>query len=75
MIDTQGNNFKILLSIDFSTFKSFYIVFENMHLTSYHNSGKNYDTLLQYLSKYGYKILDENKSDTIVTILLSYFIF
>jgi FkbM family methyltransferase len=66
MIDTEGNDFKILMSIDFSTFKPFYIVFENMHLTSYHNRGENYNTLLEHLYKFGYKILDENESDTLV---------
>jgi hypothetical protein len=37
-----------------------------MHLTSYHNCGENYNILLKHLSKYGYKILDENESDTLV---------
>lgn len=66
MIDTEGSDFKILMSIDFSTFKPLYIVFENMHLTSYHNRGKNYDILIEYLSTFGYKILHENDSDTLV---------
>ncbi len=68
MIDTEGSDFKILMSIDFSTFKPFYIVFENMHLTSYHNRGENYDILLEHLYNFGYKILDENESDTLVGI-------
>jgi FkbM family methyltransferase len=69
MIDTEGNDFKILMNIDFSTFKPLYIVFENMHLTSYHNRGENYNTLMHYLSQFGYKIIDENESDTLMTIL------
>lgn len=69
MIDTEGNDFKILMSIDFSQIKPFYIVFENMHLTSYHNRGENYNILLDYLSQFGYKIIDENESDTIVSII------
>ena len=69
MIDTEGNDFKILMSIDFNQFKPFYIVFENMHLTSYHNRGENYNILLDYLSQFGYKIIDENESDTIVSIV------
>ena len=69
IIDTEGNDFKILMSIDFNQFKPFYIVFENMHLTSYHNRGENYNILLNYLFGFGYKIIDENESDTIVSIL------
>ena len=69
MIDTEGNDFKILMSIDFNQFKPFYIVFENMHLTSYHNRGENYNILLDYLSQFGYKLIGENESDTIVSIV------
>ena len=69
MIDTEGSDFKILMNIDFSTFKPIYIIFENMHLTSYHNRGENYNILLHYLSQFGYKIIDENESDTLMTIL------
>ena len=69
IIDTEGNDFKILMNIDFSTFKPLYILFENMHLTSYHNCGENYNILLHYLSQFGYKIIDENESDTLMTIL------
>ena len=46
-----------------------YILFENMHLTSYRNRGENYNILLHYLSQFGYKIIDENESDTLMTIL------
>ena len=69
IIDTEGNDFKILMNIDFSTFKPIYILFEHMHLTSYHNRGENYNILLHYLSQFGYKIIDEDKSDTLMTIL------
>ena len=69
IIDTEGNDFKILMNIDFSTFKPIYILFEHMHLTSYHNRGENYNILLHYLSQFGYKIIDENESDTLMTIL------
>ena len=69
MIDTEGSDFKILMNIDFSMFKPLYIVFENMHLTSFHNRGENYNTLVHYLSQFGYKIIDENESDTLMTIL------
>ena len=69
MIYTEGSDFKILMNIDFSTFKPIYILFENMHLTSYHNRGENYNILLHYLSQFGYKIIDENESDTLMTIL------
>ncbi len=69
IIDTEGNDFKILMNIDFSTFNPIYILFENMHLTSYHNRGENYNILLHYLSQFGYKIIDENESDTLMTIL------
>jgi FkbM family methyltransferase len=68
MIDTEGSDFKILMSIDFKQFKPLYIVFENMHLTSYHNRGENYNILLDYLSQFGYKIIGENESDTIVIL-------
>ena len=57
------------MSIDFNQFKPFYIVFENMHLTSYHNRGENYNILLDYLSQFGYKLIGENESDTIVSIV------
>ena len=69
MINTEGCDFKILMNIDFSIFKPLYIVFKNMHLTSYHNRGDNYDVLIEYLSQFGYKIIDENESDTLMTIL------
>ena len=69
IIDTEGSNFKILMNIDFSTFKPLYILFEHMHLTSYHNREPNYNILLHYLSQFGYKIIDEDKSDTLMTIL------
>ena len=69
MIDTEGSDFKILINIDFLTFKPIYILFENMHLTSYRNRGENYNILLHYLSQFGYKIIDENESDTLMTIL------
>jgi len=39
-----------------------------MHLTSYHNRGENYDILLEHLYKFGYKLLYENESDTLVGI-------
>ena len=57
------------MNIDFSTFKPLYILFEHMHLTSYHNREPNYNILLHYLSQFGYKIIDEDKSDTLMTIL------
>ena len=66
MIDTEGSDFNILMNIDFSTFKPLYVVFENMHLTSYHNRGKNYHILIDYLSTFGYTVLHENESDTLV---------
>ena len=69
IIDTEGSDFKILMNIDFSTFKPLYILFEHMHLTSYHNREPNYNILLHYLSQFGYKIIDEDKSDTLMTIL------
>jgi FkbM family methyltransferase len=69
MIDTEGSDFKILMNIDFSMFKPLYISFENMHLTSYHNRGENYSILITYLSQFGYKIIDENESDTLMTII------
>jgi FkbM family methyltransferase len=68
MIDTEGSDFKILMSIDFNQFKPLYIVFENMHLTSYHNRAENYKILLDYLSHFGYKLIGENESDTIVSL-------
>ena len=37
-----------------------------MHLTSYNNRGENYDILIEYFSQFGYKIIDENKSDKLV---------
>lgn len=69
IIDTEGNDFKILMNTDFSIFKPLYIMFENIHLTSYHNPGENYNILLGYLYNFGYKIIHENESDTIVTLL------
>jgi hypothetical protein len=69
MIDTEGSDFKILMNTDFSKFKPLYIVFENMRLTSYHNRGENYNTLIHYLSQFGYKIIYENEMDTLMTIL------
>ena len=69
IIDTEGSDFKILINIDFLTFKPIYILFENMHLTSYHNRGENYNILLHYLSQFGYKIIDEDQSNTLMTIL------
>lgn len=69
MIDTEGSDFKILINVDFSQFKPLYIVFENMHLTSYHNRGENYGILLNYLQQYGYKLIDENESDTVVGLI------
>lgn len=69
MIDTEGSDFKILMSINFSEFKPLYIVFENMHLTSYHNPGPNYSILINYLAKFGYNVISENKSDTLVSLL------
>lgn len=68
IIDTEGSDFKILMSIDFNQIKPLYIVFENMHLTSYHNRGENYNILLDYLSHFGYKLIGENESDTLVSL-------
>jgi len=66
IVDTEGHDFDILMDIDFSLIKPFFIKFENMHLSGYKNKGDKYNILLYHLQSKGYTLLDENESDTLV---------
>ena len=58
IIDAEGHDEIILRSFDFSV-KPKYITFENCYI-------ENYTDFIRYILSHGYKIVSENKEDTLV---------
>lgn len=58
IIDTEGHDETILRSYDF-TVKPKYITFENCYI-------EKYTEFIEYILSHGYKIVSENKEDTLV---------
>lgn len=67
IIDTEGHDFTILMKLDFNLIKPLKITFENCYMDE-GDSKENYNKLLNYLKSNGYKVLQENKEDTIVIL-------
>lgn len=68
-IDTEGYDYKILITTDFSKFKPKYIHFESCHTDGPHHKAGNYDNLMEYLKSVGYKnIKNSGYEDTIVSL-------
>ena len=73
-IDTEGCDYDIITSIDFSMIKPKFLIFENMHLTDTKEKGYKYDELIKYLNYNNYIKIDENESDTLMMLNDGYFI-
>lgn len=68
LVDTEGHDFDILMDLDLDIIKPNKICFENTHTDGSLTRGNNYIKLLQKLFKYGYKIIQEDNEDTIVSL-------
>ena len=73
-IDTEGCDYDIITSINFSMIKPKFLIFENMHLTDTKEKGYKYDELIKYLNYNNYIKIDENESDTLMMLNDGYFI-
>jgi hypothetical protein len=73
-IDTEGFDYDIITSIDFSMIKPKFLIFKNMHLTDTKEKGYKYDELIKYLNYNNYIKIDENESDTLMMLNNGYFI-
>ena len=68
MIDTEGHDYEILMNFNLDIIKPNKICFENAHTDGTLTRGNNYIELINKLTKYGYKIIEENTQDTIVSL-------
>lgn len=68
VIDTEGYDYNILMNIDFSIIKPHTIKFENKHMSAVFTRGQKYLDVLDKLYKYGYKLIDEDDEDTVVSL-------
>jgi FkbM family methyltransferase len=68
IIDTEGHDYTILMSIDFNLIKPQMITFENCYIDD-DNTKTNYNRLLERLTEVGYKIIKEDNEDTTVAII------
>lgn len=66
-VDTEGNDFNILINTDFSKLNIDKILFEHMHTDGVHVTSQNYYTLLEYLKNNGYTDIQQMGGDTIVS--------
>jgi FkbM family methyltransferase len=65
VIDTEGFDFYILMSFNFSRFKPKKLVFEHMHMDGFLLTGPKYNFCLQYLEKvHGYKVTEKTNENT-----------
>jgi FkbM family methyltransferase len=67
IIDTEGHDYTILMSIDFNLIKPNIITFENCYVDD-DNTKTNYNKLLERLTGFGYKIIKEDDEDTTVAL-------
>lgn len=66
IVDTEGNDYDILINTSFEKFKPKFIKFENMHMDGYKTKGDKYKKLIKHLTNYNYKIIYEGEEDTIL---------
>lgn len=66
-IDTEGADYDILTSYDFSI-KPKFLSFENLHMDGYKQRGVKYNTLMTYLEHQGYELMEENNMDTFLKL-------
>jgi FkbM family methyltransferase len=68
IIDTEGHDYIILMSIDFNLIKPNMITFENCYVDDDNTSKTKYNKLLEHLTGFGYKIIKEDNEDTTVAL-------
>jgi len=68
IVDTEGHDYDILMDLDLEKLKPNKIKFENRHMDDTHMRGKRYIELVEYLCKYGYKMIEETNEDTTMSL-------
>lgn len=63
VIDTEGNDYEILMNCDFSIIRPKYIQFEYIHMDGFKTFGRNYNKLQEYLKENGYVFVSKNNFD------------
>lgn len=66
VIDTEGNDAKIILSTDFSKLRIRRVMFEHAHTDGPTVVGETYITVLRHLVRYGYEKISFTKRDTVL---------
>ena len=67
-IDTEGHDYDILMDFDMSVVKPNHILFENRHMDGFNSKNQKYNYLLRYFQNIGYKIINENENDTLLSL-------
>ncbi|TWU00890.1 FkbM family methyltransferase [Stieleria varia] len=65
-VDTEGNDFAILMSMDLKHLRPQRIHFENKHTDGPHQRGEKYRQLIAHLLEQGYHIESEDDKNTVV---------
>ena len=62
--DTEGHDYEILMSLDFSVLRPLFIQFENKHMDGTFSRSEKYRGLIKHFNDHGYEVDSENAQDT-----------
>lgn len=65
VIDTEGNDYEILMNFDFDLLKPLYIQFEHKHIDGFKTCNRNYKKLTEYLVENNYKLVYNDDFDSL----------
>jgi hypothetical protein len=68
IVDTEGHDYDILMSVDFDLIKPVFITFEHLHMDGYKTIGQKYEKLMKHLQCKGYTLTMRDIDNTTVKL-------